>query len=159
MKTRANSVVISSVLWTVCLLALVPHNIEFVTAWPSHGVPSGRVVPGNCFFLLGFSALALVAVGLIIVWCGYIHRVRWTWWAMAAIAWVFMFPVYVWPVVSDIYAAPSVNWSGWLKNALAGPGVDRQVAKIFLDFLGMVVALLIPAKVFLRPDRANRDSA
>ena len=45
------------------------------------------------FAPVGFASLAVIAIGLIVTWFGYIKGVRWTWFVMFVIVWVWAFPV------------------------------------------------------------------
>jgi hypothetical protein len=157
MTIRLNSALISSVLFTIALGALVPHNIEYASTWRRRFFQEGRNFVQNQVMPLGFASLAVVAVGLIVIWAAYIKRVRWTWFVMFVIVWVFYFPAYVLPEILAIQAAESVNWLGWLHNAMSQPGIDRAMLKVWLDFLLMLVALFLPARSFLGR-KAGRDA-
>jgi len=151
MRIRRDAVFISSVLLTISLVALVPHNLQYASTWQQRFFrETDRLWVQNYYMLFGFASLAVDLVGLIVIWMGYINGVRWTWFVMFVIVWVFAFPVYMLPVLLDWHAAESVNWSGWFWGAIQSPGIERSYVKGPLDFLLMVVALFLPIKSFLR---------
>ena len=149
MRIRRDAVFISSVLFTVSLLALIPHSLRYASTWPQRSIQeTDRLWVQNYLMPVGFASLAFVLVGLIVIWMGYVKRVRWTWFVMFVLVWVFAFPVYMLPVLLDLHAAESVNWSAWFWDAIKTPGIARDYAKGPLDFLLMLVALLLPIKSF-----------
>lgn len=151
MRIRRDAVFISSVLFTISLLVLVPHNLQYASTWEERSVQyAERVWVLNYWMRIGFASLAFVLVGLIVIWMGYIRRIRWTWFVMFVIVWVFAFPVYMLPVVLDLHAAESIDWSGWFWDVIKDQGVARAYAKGPLDFLLMVAALFLPIKSFFR---------
>ncbi len=149
MKILRDSVFISSVLFSVSLVALVPHSLQYASTWQHRSFQEGRSWTENYFMPIGFASLAVILIGLTVIWMGYIKRMRWTWFVMLVIVCVFAFPLYVLPVLQDMHAAESVNWSAWLSNAIKGPGIYRDYLKGPLLFLLMVVALLLPSGRFL----------
>lgn len=147
MKIRRDVVFISSVLFTICLVALVPHNLAYASTWKEQFLrETDRLWVQNSLMQIGFASLAVVLVGLMIIWTVYQNSVRWAWFAMFVIVWVFAFPVYVLPVLLDLHAAEQVNWSAWFWNAIKGQGIARDYAKGPIDFILMVIALLLPIR-------------
>jgi hypothetical protein len=148
MKIRRDAVFVSSLLFTVPLLALIPHNLRYASTWSDRFFPANQATMENQFAPIGFASLAVVFIGLIVIWTGYVNKVRWTWFVMFVIVWIFAFPVYVLPVVMDIHAG-AIDWTLFW-NAMRESGPARAVAKGPLDFLGMLVALLLPARTFFQ---------
>jgi len=149
MMIRRDAVFISSVLFTITLLALVPHSLQLASTWQQRSLQeTDRLWVQNYLMPIGFASLGFVLVGLIVTWTGYIKRVRWTWFVMLVIVWIFAFPVYMLPSLLDWHAAGSVNWSPWFWNAIANPGIDRDYAKGPMVFLLMVIALILPIRSF-----------
>jgi hypothetical protein len=156
MRARWDTVLASSILLTLSLLALVPHNLQYASTWHQRSFQeTDRLYVQNYLMPLGFASLASVLVGLIVTWTAYRSRLRWAWFVMFVIVWVFAFPVYVLPVLLDFRTAESVSWSAWFWNAVEGPGIARDYAKGPLDFLLMVIALLLPIKSFFRKPSAR----
>ena len=104
----------------------------------------------NQFAPIGFASLAIVFVGLIVVWSGYAKRVRWTWFVMFIVVWCFAFPLYALPLLLDIHAG-AINWSV-LREATKGDEAARAVLKGPLVFALMLVALFLPTKAFFQPE-------
>jgi hypothetical protein len=152
MRIRLDRVFMSSVLLTLSLLVLVPHNVRFASTWQELYLrETDRLYVQNYLMPIGFASLAIVLVGLIVIWAGYNKRELWTWFVMLVIVWVFAFPVYMLPMLQHVHSAPgSIQWSAWLWGAVKGPGLDRDYAKGPLDFLLMVVALFLPVRSFFR---------
>lgn len=151
MRIRSDAIFISSVLFTIALIALIPHNLQLASTWHHRVLPEGRNWIQNYFMPMGFASLTVVFVGLIVIWAGYIRQVRWAWFVMLVIVLVFAFPVYMLPVSLEVRAAAgSINWSAWFWNAVSGPGIYRDYAKGPLDFVLMLIALFLPIRSFFR---------
>jgi small-conductance mechanosensitive channel len=151
MKIRLDAVLISSVLFTISLLALVPHNLKYASTWrQAYTEETDRLFAQNFFMPMGFAALAIVLVGLIVIWMGYIKRTRWTWFVMFVIVWVYVFPVFALPTFLLAHAMESFSWSGWVWEAVKSPGADREFAKGPAEFLVMLIALFLPVRSFFR---------
>ena len=152
MRIRLDRVFMSSVLLTLSLLALVPHNLRFASTWRVLSLEvTSRLWTGNYLMPIGFASLAIVLVGLIVIWAGYIKTELWSWFVMFVIVWVFAFPVHVLPLLLHWLRSPeSINWSEWFSDAVSGPGIARDSAICPADFLLMVVALFLPVRSFFR---------
>lgn len=95
-RIRHDAAFISSVLFTIALVALAPHNLNYASTWRRATIQeTDRLFIGNYFAPIGFAGLAFVFVGLIVVWAGYVQRVRWTWFVMFVLVCVYVFPLYV----------------------------------------------------------------
>ena len=149
MRIRHDVVFISSVLMTISLLALAPHNLSYASTWRRRFFQeTDRLWIRNYWMPIGFASLALIIIGLIVIWTGYQKKVRWTWFVLLVIVWVFAFPVYMLPEVLDMREGESINWSEWFRNVMNGVPIARAHAKAILNFLLMVVALFLPIKAF-----------
>jgi energy-coupling factor transporter transmembrane protein EcfT len=95
---------------------------------------------------VGFASLANIVVGLIVTWAGYIKGVRWTWFVMFVIAWVWAFPVLLLPYLQ--HWGNMVPITEWLPIALRESGPQRDFAEAVLTLLLMVLALALPVKTF-----------
>jgi hypothetical protein len=69
MRVRADSVLLSSMLHTVALLSLVRAAL-----WDYFG--TGFQADARTAHYLGVACLAIILIGLIVVWTGYIKRSR-----------------------------------------------------------------------------------
>jgi hypothetical protein len=152
MKIRRDSVFISGVLFTIGLLSLVPWFLKAVLAGHNRVVPQSLdpdfLAAANRFLSdLGVASLAIISIGLIVTWTGYINRVRWTWFIMFIIVWVWAFPLLVLPLFEGTL---SLTWAEWLYSAIYQPGLPRVWAGSVLIFALMVIALLLPLKSFVR---------
>lgn len=152
MKIRRDPVAVSSILFTVALLMLVPAmwtDASFVWESSLWGVSSSLDGPqmGSCFAPAGIASLAIIAIGLIVTWAGYIKGVRWTWFVMFVIVWVWAFPFFI---LQYVHHPPSVTpLIPGLASAIRERGSARDFVEVVLIFLLMLVALVLPAKTFL----------
>ena len=154
MRVRRDLVFISSVLFSLSLVAPIPHNLRYASTWHQRFFPADHME--NQFAPIGFASLAIVLIGLIVIWAGYANRVRWTWFAMFVVVWGFAFPVCILPVLLDVHVG-AVDWSV-LWEATKAPGPARAVVKGPLDFLLMLFALLLPARAFFRKGCLSKQS-
>jgi len=154
MRIRHDAVFVSSVLFTAALLWLAPHNFHYASTWQQPFFREDRLWVQNYWMPIGFASLALILIGLIVIWTGYVRRVRWTWFVMFVIVWVFAFPVYMLPILQARLAQGSIDWSVFWA-AIKGPGAARASAKGPLNFMLMVVALFLPVKSFFRRDASG----
>jgi len=154
-RVRVDAVLISTFLFSVSLIVLVPHNLRYISIWQQRYIAeTEHLWEQNYLAPIGFASLACVLIGLIVLWTGYVKKVRWTWFVMFVIVWVFAFPVYMLPALLDFRATGSLNLSAWFWNAIKSPGIARDYVKGPADFLLMVIALVLPIRSFLR----NRPS-
>lgn len=173
MRIRRGALAVSSILFTLALLLLTPIMLRSarttyqtryrdITVYPEAGIALDQVVIPNYDAPFGITSLAIVSIGLVVTWAGYVKGVRWTWFVMFVIVWVWAFPALVLPMF--------LIWQGW---ALMPPSIARAIEEIlhagpytdsggFLEtlvaFLLMVLALALPAKSFIAghgPGRAR----
>jgi hypothetical protein len=88
-KFRRDAVFVSSVLFTVAFACLIPpmwsnalagrHTQDLDAAWTA----IARLIHE-----LGIASLAIIFIGLIVKWMGYVNKIRWTWFVMFIIVWV-----------------------------------------------------------------------
>lgn len=163
MKIRRDAVTLFSIIFTVALLMATPYMINWarvthqarfqdISSYPEAGIAPNQVVIPNYYAPVGIASLAIIAIGLVVTWAGYIKRVRWTWFVMFVIVWLWAFPVWVLPLVWPGMTLSSVTQ--WLRAAFVGSEPDRHMARtsavVILMFLVMVIALIIPAKTFIQ---------
>ncbi|HEV2493629.1 MAG TPA: hypothetical protein VG204_11240 [Terriglobia bacterium] len=169
MKIRRDALAVSTILFTLALLLLTPSmlnnaRVDYqsrfrdISDYPVPGIAPDQVVIPNYAAPLGIASLAVIGIGLIVTWAGYIKGVRWTWFVMFTITWVWAFPVlmlpYLYPWVGVAAIARSIP-AAIRESLQAEPysGLARAFLKVVLVFLLMVVALVLPIKTFW--DRAG----
>src|ERR1700674_636395 len=108
MKIRRDAIFTLSVPFIIALAVLIPHNLGYVSTWHQRFLPEGRSWLRNYLMPLGFASLTTIFIGLTVIWTGYIKAIRWTWFVMFAIVWLFAFPVYMLPTLLDISATQSI---------------------------------------------------
>src|SRR5437899_11685468 len=152
MRIRRDAVFISSVLLTISLVALAPHNLQYASTWQQRFFrETDRLWVQNYYMLIGFASLAVDLVGLIVIWTGYIKGVRWTWFVMFVIVWVFAFPVYMLPFFYPWNSTVSIaqTFANTFAGAIHESGMARTFVEVALEFLLMVLALVLPVKTFI----------
>lgn len=175
MKIRHDAVAVSSILFTVAFLMLTPpvissarstHQTRFrnISSETEAAIPGDQVVIPNHRAPLGIASLAIIAIGLVVTWAGYIKVVRWTWFVMFVIVWLWAFPVlmiqyfYPWIGVADF----SQSLASTIRDSLhAEPfsSMSRAILETFLIFLLMLLGLVLPAKTFVLGRRGGGPGA
>ena len=156
MRIRGDSVFISSALFSLALASLVPafcaNLVSEQQTWLvkfGYGASTNTQTIGD----LSIASLAVILVALIVVWTGYIERVRWTWFVMFIIVWGWAFPLLVLPLLRGRFP---LRLNEWLGDAIYTSGSARSWALLVLIFSLMVVALLLPIRsFFLASDRTK----
>ncbi|HEV2496048.1 MAG TPA: hypothetical protein VG204_23710 [Terriglobia bacterium] len=170
LKIPRGAVAVSAILFTLALVTLTPAMLDDARttyetrlrdiANVSPSAIANQVVIPNWYAPAGITSLAIIAMGLIVIWAGYVKGVRWTWLVMFVIVWVWAFPVLILPF------SPFFNPRGWgarfggisvtqvLANTFASAihesGPARDFVEVVLIFLLMVLALVLPVKTFIR---------
>lgn len=148
MTRLRNLAFVSSLLFTIALVCLIPSQIANVRAARgdlSHldaGYTWGTRLLGD----LGISSLVIIFIGLITAWTGYVKRVRWTWFVMFVIVFAWAFPLLILPFFQPPPIVLTV--SEWLSRAIKEPGPARDGVEEILIFSLMVIALFLPIKAF-----------
>ncbi len=148
MKIRRDSVFISSVLFTIAFLSCIPPILgtALTGRHPNPALDPNLAEATRLIGDLGVASLAILFIGLTVTWTGYVKRVRWTWFVMFIIVWIWAFPLMILPQLQH----PMVpTLAEWLSNALKQPGDPRDSVEEILVFLLMVIALILPMKSFL----------
>jgi hypothetical protein len=148
MKIRRDAAFVSSVLFTVAFAYLIPpmlanakaggHTQELDTAW--------REV-ARLIHQLGVASLAVILIGLIVTWTGYVNKIRWTWFVMFIVVWGWAFPLMILP----LFRALSVPVSELFLHAFKEPGVARDGVEEILIFSLMLIGLVLPIRSFAFP--------
>jgi hypothetical protein len=149
MSVRADSAFISGVLFTIALASLIPAALRNTSAGRDRialaTLDAGFRAEAQTSHYLGVACSAIILIGLIVVWTGYVNRARSAWLVMFVATWVWGFPLLVLPLFGGKI---SVTFSEWLYDAISEPGLARTYAESLLIFSLMVVALLLPIKRF-----------
>lgn len=162
MRIRRDAFFVSSVLFTIAFLLLVPPTWQNAQAghpfWHfGRDAQRDKVVLvsmgselANYAVLLGqfgVANLALIVVVLIVIWKGYVKKLRWTWFVMFVIVWAWYFPLLVLPSLEYLRGFNLIKWlsswvdlSSWSYNAPVWVSI----------FLLMLVALILPVGSFFR---------
>jgi len=119
----------SCVCFTVAFLCLIPSQVA-----------NARTTVDNMVRTVGFSSLAIISIGLIVTWMGFINRERWTWFVMLIIVSLWAFPGLILP---ELLHGPDIPWRQLVSNAFESPGLARDFFEEILLFLLMFTALLL----------------
>ncbi len=143
MRVRHDVVFVSSVLFTVALLYLVPIFLNLAETSVDNMIQSA-----------GFASLANIFVGLTVIWTGYFKRVRSAWFVMLIIVGVWAFPILVLPYLQN---RMGLTLAEWTSQALKERGPARYSAEEILAFSLMVIALILPIKSFFWGYKENAN--
>jgi hypothetical protein len=149
MRIRIDSVFISSLLFTIALLNLIPAGRGYFSAGTDEvsmaELDVGFQLASRTAHLLGIACLTIILIGLIVVWTGYIKRSRSAWLVMSVVTWAWAFPLFAWPNLRGpkVFTLPE-----WIFNAIYERGYPRSKAQLVVTFSLMVIALLLPMKSF-----------
>jgi energy-coupling factor transporter transmembrane protein EcfT len=106
----------------------------------------------NYYAFIGFASLAIIVIGLIVTWAGYIKGVRWAWFVLFLITWGWAFPVLV---LAEFHWRNMMPIAEWPPLALSGRGPQLGLTGSVLAFLLMLLALAVPVKTFVVGNRAG----
>lgn len=157
MKIRYSTTVISALLLSLCLAALIPAGLENASTWRElyFQVPGLRIQ--NDRMPIGFFSLGFVMIGLIVLWTGYRKRERWAWFVMLIILLFFIFPAGFLPlllqqtiVVPGTFGSnlSTIDLSREMKWILEGNHLAIGLMMQLLLFPVMLIVLLLPIKAF-----------
>jgi len=160
-KVRPDSVFVSSILHTIALLFFI-HPVLWYYGVPSDpaavaqydAATQGALYADHRF---GVASLAIILIGLIVVWTGYAKRSRPAWFVMFVIVWFWVFPVFIRssPLVRGYF---TVTFSEFFYDAISGPGYATEVVRTILMFFIMVVGLALPMGRFFIAKKANEPA-
>jgi hypothetical protein len=149
-------------LLTVCLLTIARWNLKFAATWQTRHIwMMDRVARLNYESSIAFASLALVIIGLIVVWTGYQKRTRWCWFVMAVFVFVYFVPVNMLDMMLDI---KRVGWHwgpGVLQDAKEGHQYGQGAIGVLVTFGLLVIALLLPIRAFFgkKPQLQSGDQS
>lgn len=147
MKSRCNTTLVSTLLMSLCLMALIPGSLRFASTWRELYFEAAGYREQNLLMPLGFYSLGLEMIGLIALWTGYRKKERWAWLVLLILLLFFVFPTNVLKLILEMQT-PSFDWSAWFQGIRDGYWPSIWMAVGLLNFLVMVVALLLPVKAF-----------
>jgi hypothetical protein len=160
MRVRADFVFVSGVLHTIALLSLVRAALWNYYSGTHKEILArldvGFRAEAQTAHYLGVACLAIILIGLIVIWTGYVNRARSAWLVMFVIAWVWAFPLFVSPLFKGRVV---LTFSEWLYSAMSQSGLPRTAAESILIFSLMVIALLLPIRSFFFTDETGRNAS
>ena len=134
LRIRRDVLFVSSVLFTIALVALVPSQWE--------NALSGRYTSNqNAVHNLGIAGLAIISIALIVIWTGYIKGLRSAWFIMSIVVWAWAFPL------MGIWKLNYSNLSQALSEAKE-PGLARVTVELAAILALLIIGLFLPAKAF-----------
>ena len=99
MRVRPDSVFISSILHTIALLFFVRPALWYYRAAAAPAVllrlDAGSQGESYADHRFGVVCLAIILIGLVVIWTGYVKRSRPAWFVMFVIVWFWVFPVFI----------------------------------------------------------------
>jgi hypothetical protein len=160
MRVRPDSVFVSSILHTIALLFFVRPALWYYRAAAAPAVllrlDAGSQRESYADHRFGVACLAIILIGLVVIWTGYAKRSRLAWFVMFVIVWFWAFPVFVRPIVVPLARGEFMGTvPEFFYDAITGSGLTTQLAKSIMVFLMMVVGLALPMGRFFIPKKAN----
>ena len=153
MRIRHDAVAVSSILFTLALVIPMPAMLGNAWTVPQTGFhTAGRMGVPNYYAFIGFASLAIIVIGLIVTWAGYIKGVRWAWFVLFLITWGWAFPVLV---LAEFHWRNMMPLAQWPPPARTGRGPQLGFTASALTFLLMVLALVVPVKTFVLGKRGS----
>jgi len=155
LRIRHDLVFVSCVLFTIALVCLIPGVWNLVLAGYCgierlHGMDRAYA---HSVSDVGKLTLALVIIGLIVTWTGYLNKVRWTWFVMFILVACLAIPIGILPLIVHsrllVGAASDLILEAIGKKPATTPWIFwRSLFETISIFLLMVVALFLPVKSF-----------
>ncbi len=158
MRVRPDSVFVSSILHTIALLFFVRPALWYYGAASDLAsvarLDAGFQRESYADHYFGVACLAIILIGLIVVWTGYAKRSRPAWFVMFVIVWFWAFPVFVLSARGEFMP----TFPEFFYDAISGPGMTTQMVRAILMFLIMVVGLVLPMGRFFIARKANEPA-
>jgi small-conductance mechanosensitive channel len=157
MKIRRDPAFISSVLFTIALLSVLPAIFSLVLAGrdAAHEGDFGIRLCLQEMSVVGNISLAIVLIGLIVTWTGYLKRVRWAWFVMFVVVWgwffsAFAFHDFAYPIYRGAMSGETeMSYIlAMIRAVFTEPPWARDQAHEMMSFALMVIALVLPMKSF-----------
>ncbi len=149
MRVAPDSVLVSSIFHTIALLFFVHPALWYYGAASDPAAVArfdiGFQEASYADHRFGVASLAIILIGLIVVWAGYAKRSRLAWCVMFVIVWFWAFPVFIRPLVGALARGElMLTFPEFFFDAISGPGMTTQMVRSILMFLIMVVGLALP---------------
>ena len=160
MRVRADSVLISSILHTIGLLFFVRTALWYYGADPAASERLGPGYQGEAYadHNFGIGCLAIIFIGLVVVWTGYVKRSRAAWLVMFVIVWFWAFPIFILPLTKPYRWPMGLTFPEFFYEAISGPGWTTQMVRTILVFLLMVAGLALPMGRIFIARKANEPA-
>lgn len=156
---RLDVVLVSTVLLTVAFLFLVPPMLINARTGRDAAVLATMDYRTAAYARLlgqfGAAYLAVILVAMIVLWTGYITKLRWAWFVVFVIVWGVVFPTLVQPSLVYFRDFSLIDWISWqnLTSWEYGP-----IAWVSI-FILMLIALLLPIRSFFWRTGRSRSTA
>ncbi len=83
MKIRRDAAFVSSVLFTVAFMCLIPPMLpNTVSGRQAQDLEAPWREVARLFQQLSIASVVIIFIGLIVTWAGYVYKIRWTWLVM-----------------------------------------------------------------------------
>jgi hypothetical protein len=144
------------VLFTIALACFIPPEWANVLEGyvDTQGLDVWRREALRSFSDVGKLTLALIIIGLIVTWTGYLNKVRWTWFVMFILVYGLVFQLRIFPfVVHPRWVVETVSdlileAAGKKPVTISWDMAWRAFIYPISIFLLMVIALFLPVKSF-----------
>jgi hypothetical protein len=160
-RIRADSTFVSSVLFTIALTYLIRPAWWYASSGRDQALlaqmDAGFRAEAQTAHLLGIACLAVILIGLIVLWTGYIKRSRAAWLVMCVVAWLWTYPLFISPMVVPVIRGKSMfTLPELLYSAMLGWEIPRTVVSLALAFSLMLIALVLPLRRIFGNRRVER---
>ena len=149
LRIRLDSVSVSGVLLTISLLSLVPSSLKVASTWKERVIwVTDKFLRYNYESLLAFASLALIIIGITVIWTGYQKRFRSSWFILVVFVCVYFVPVYL---LDISLAMRTVGWPWWpelVRQVKAGRPLAQDAAICLITLTLMLIALVLPVRAF-----------
>lgn len=161
MTVRADSIFVSGILHTIALFFFVRPALWYYGAASDRAavarLDTGFQGEAYADHRFGVACLAIIFIGLIVVWTGYARRSRLAWFVMFVIVWFWAFPAFILPTVVPLARGEFMGTlPEFFYDAISGPGMTTEIVRSLLMFLIMVVGLVLPMGRFFMASKANK---
>ncbi len=157
MKIRHDPPFLSSLLFTIVFVWIVQQGWRDVLPATGHYDNADLREVHWLNREMAILSLAIILIGLIVVWTGYLKKLRWTWFIMFAIVFGCA-PILIFRDLAlhpQGFFMPASEWLRLLADAARGePIIARLMVEQILLFLSMVVAVFLPVKSFFFSPRS-----
>lgn len=134
---------LSCILMSLGLAVVAPFGLGLVATWREPWIEvSERHYIQNFQMPMGFAFLTLICVGIVVTWTGFRDGARSAWLILFLIAWLFYFPVLIYP---QIRGHQLFNLGARIALLGESAAVREKTLHLF-GFVLMLVALVLPLR-------------